>query len=248
MRFQIDYFRQFLRDSAGAISVDYVMLAAGVTAATLLSSGILQEGMRALAGTVDSELKGEAPDSRTSLSYSNGFDNGSQGWTGADISTVAGLGTVLGPIGGSNGEPTVSRDFQFEEGTEEASFEFDLFALDSLDNESGIIYVNGREIGRVTSNHGNATFTAAEGLDPDQVIIRSTVVDNRVQLGGSDRFNDHHSQIRITLGNPGTNVNFGFGSTANQNVGDESFAIDNFTVTSTAPRGGAGTGGEDVSG
>lgn len=236
MRQQIEFIRRFLRGDTGAITVEYVVLAAAVTGVTLLSTDVLQVGMRGLAGTVDSELKGEAPDSNNTVSYHSGFDNGAQGWTGAGAAEVPGLGTVLGPIGGSNGEATVSRDFAFDEGTERAEFEFDLYAMDSLDNESGIIYIDGREVGRLTSDHGNTTFTVADGIDPDRFIVRQTNVDDQIDLGGSDRWTDGHSKIQITVRDPGTNVNFGFGSTANQGTSDESFSIDNFTVTSTAPR------------
>ncbi|SDZ51339.1 Flp pilus assembly protein, pilin Flp [Jannaschia faecimaris] len=236
MRLKAEYLRQFLRDSHGAVTVDYVILAAAVTAVTLASTDVIQNGMRSLAGTVDSELKGEAPGSGHAMTYSDGFDNGSQGWSGTSSANVSGIGNVLGPIGGSNGAPTVSRDFAFEEGTESATFEFDLYAMDSLDNESGIIFVDGQEIGRITSNLGKATFQVADGIDPDAYIIRQTTIDDDVHLGGSSEWRDHHSNIAITVRNPNTNVNVGFGSTANQSTSDESISIDNFTVTTkTAP-------------
>ena len=231
MRPNVKVFVQFLRDNRGAVTVDYVILAAAATMLALASYDVVRGGMQGLAGTVDSELRNEPIEDLVGTTYADGFDNGSGGWAGAFASAVAGIGNVLGPIGGTNGQPRVTRDFYTDPNAQEATFNFDLYAMDSLDNESGIVFIDGVEVGRVTSNLGRSTFSAASNLAERGIIIRSTAIDDYVDLGGSERWRDSLTNLRITVANPSDRITFGFGSTANQEVGDESFAIDNFTAT-----------------
>ncbi|CTQ32029.1 Flp family type IVb pilin [Jannaschia rubra] len=234
MRPNLAILKTFLRDTCGAVTVEYVILAAAVTGMGIASTDVIRNGMGTLAGTVDGELRGTSTDEVVGLSYADSFDNGANGWSGAIASEMEGVGHVLGPIGGSGGQPSVSRTFDIDPNASKATFEFDLLAMDSLDKESGIIYIGGIEVGKVTGDHGTPTFTAAEGL-PDGVIIRATTLDKDVQLGGSDRYNDSITGIQISVAQdkdaPLGQLTFGFGSTANQHTDDESFAIDNFRAT-----------------
>ena len=233
MRLSVDPLARFLRDQRGAATVDYVVLAAAVCAMALASSDVVSAGMRGLAGTVDSELRQEPVEALAGISYTDGFDNGASGWLGASASKIDGLGNVLGPIGGTGatGPARITRDFQIDPNAKQATFDFDLYAMDSLDRESGIIYIDNVEVGRVTSDMGNAVFTAAAGLEKRGITIRATEIDNNVQLGGNASFKDSLSSISITIDKPAERVTFGFGSTADQGTSDESFAIDNFQAT-----------------
>lgn len=231
--------RVFLRDERGAITVDYVVLAAACCAVGLWSTGVIEVGMRALAGTVDSELRGESPNSTTTTTYDNGFDNGSQGWSGVSTGEIAGIGNVLGPIGDSNGQPTVSRDFAIDEDTERSTYSFDLYGMDDLDGDTGTIFVDGQAVGSLTVDNrtGEQTFVAADDLDERGIIIRYTEVDTQVDLGGRTDSPDSLSSFEITVRNdptnPRTNVNIGFGADTTAGTGNEYFAIDNFTATTT---------------
>lgn len=240
MSLQSENVRLFLRDESGAITVDYVVLAAACCAVGLWSTDLIEVGMRALAGTVDSELRGESPDSLTTTTYDNGFDNGSQGWTGATTANISGIGNVLGPIESTGGLPGVNRDFAIDEDTERATFSFDLIGVDDLDGDTGTVFVDGTAVGSVTVNNrtGTQTFTAADDLEERGIVIRFTEVDTRVDLGGRAGSPDSLSSIEVTVRNdptnPRGNVNIGFGSDASAGAGNEFFAIDNFTATTTA--------------
>jgi len=238
MRFQFQYLRQFISDTRGAVTVDYVMLAAAVTGVTLMSTDIIQNGLRSLAGTVDSELKGEAPGSANGLSYANSFDNGSAGWSGAYATNVAGIGNVLGPIENTGGGPGVSRDFEIDPATDRATFSFDLLAMDDFDGDTGTVYVDGEAVGSVTANYGVPTFTAAEGLEDRGIIVRYSEVDSDVHLGGNSSQTDSRSTFEITVRNdpsdPRGTVNIGFGSDATAGAENEFFAIDNFQANGLA--------------
>lgn len=240
MSLQSENVRLFLRDESGAITVDYVVLAAACCAVGLWSTDLIEVGMRALAGTVDSELRGESPDSLTTTTYDNGFDNGSQGWTGATTSDIAGIGNVLGPIESTGGLPGVNRDFAIDENTERSTFSFDLLSIDDFDGDSGTVFVDGTAVGSVTvdNRNGTQTFTAADDLDERGIIVRFTAVDTGVNLGGRAGALDSSATFEITVRNdptnPRDNVNIGFGSDASAGAGNEFFAIDNFTATTTA--------------
>lgn len=235
MRTSVDPLARFFRDQRGAATVDYVVLAAGVFAVAMAANEVISGGMSGLAGTVDSELRREPVEALTGITYTDGFDNGASGWIGAFAATIPGLGNVLGPIAGTGvgGPPRITRDFDIDPKATQATFAFDLYAMDSLDNESGIVYIDGLEVGRMTSDKGNAVFTAADAAELKKrgIIVRATTVDNNVDLGGNPSFKDSLSSISITIDKPKNRVTFGFGSTADQGTGDESFAIDSFQAT-----------------
>lgn len=226
-------FRRFLRAESGAVTVDYVVLAAAVTGMALATSGVLTEGMSVLAANIDNELSGEPVDAAPGLTYADGFDNGSMGWGDASATEIRGLSYVLGPIAGSQGVESVTRNFKIDPDAKVATFDFDILALDSLDNESGIVFIDGHEVGRVTSQHGLTTFTAASNLAVG-ISITGNIVDNSVDLGGMSTnadWRDSRTNIKISVASPKQIIKFGFGSTANQPVSDESFALDNFKAT-----------------
>ena len=238
MRLEIEYIRQFLRDSRGAISVDYVVLAGAVCVATIISSDIIKAGMRSLAGTVESELSGEAPGSANGLSYDTGFDNGSDGWAGAVATDIDGIGNVLGPIENTGGQNGVSRDFQIDPNATHATFSFDLLSMDGLDNDTATIFVGGRSIGTVKTDRGVPVFTAASDLAERKIIVKYNDIDTNIALGGDPSKNDARSRFEIAIKNdpndPLGTVNVGFGSDATAGAHDEYFAVDNFRATGLA--------------
>ncbi len=233
--FRRTHVTRFLRDESAAVTVEYVVLAAAVTGMALLSSDVIYRGLGALAGTVDGELQGESTTRTGALSYDDGFENGAAGWAGAAASAVRGFGNILGPITGSGGAASVTREFEFAEGTPEATFSFDLLAMDSLDGESGIVYIDGQEVGRMTTDFTTGTvFTPADGIAARGISFQTRLEDDRVDLGGTSaerRFVDSRAKILVTVANPASKVTFGFGSTANHGAHDESFGIDNFRAT-----------------
>lgn len=230
--------RRFLRSQSGAVTVEYVVLAAAITGVALASSDVINNGLGSLSGTIEDELSGEPVGTHSGpLTYDDGFDNGSAGWSGATVAEIRGVGKVLGPIPGSGGTQAITRDFQIDPGAGAATFSFDVLALDSLDNESGIIFIDGREVGRVTSTHGRTTFTPGAGL-PIGTTIEAQIIDNDTDLGGISNnagWRDSRTKVTVSVAKnaekPVDKITFGFGSNANQGVDDESFAIDNFKAT-----------------
>lgn len=233
MSLTLDDLKFFLADQRGAITVDYVVLTAAATGVALASTDLVIDGLQSLADTVTEEMSGEAVnDPSEGLTYADGFDNGASGWIGAIASDIYGIGNVLGPIEGSGGVETVSKTFEMMAGLTHSTMTFDVLAMDSLDNESGIIYVGGQEVGRITKNGTSTVFTPT---DVPGITISADIVDQGTQLGGNtgsqDWWTDSRTTISITVDEPDELLSIGFGSTADQGVNDEFFALDNFTVT-----------------
>ena len=225
----------FLRDEAGAVTVEYVVLAAAITGMAIATSDILDRGLDAVGSTVDTELRGDPVGGPAGMGYDDGFDHGAAGWSGAAAANVRGFGNVLGPIAGSGGAQSVSKEFDIEPGAKAATFKFDLIAGDSLDGESGIVFIDGREVGRMTTNyHDGTTFTPAADLAARGITFEAKMLHDRNDMGGETSRSDwvdSRASISITVANPAERVRFGFGSNADQGVGDEFFAIDNFQAS-----------------
>lgn len=252
MRFQFEPVRSFFRDNRGAITVDYVVLAAACCAVGIWSTDLIKIGMRSLAGTVSSELRGDSAETDTATIYDNRFDNGSQGWTGATTRDLKGeVGIALGPIGNTRGLPGVSRDFSVAPDAARSTFGFDLYSIDDLDGDTGTIFVDNTAVGTVTVDNksGVQTFRAADDLEERGIIVRFTEVDSGINLAGRSTTPDSSAKIEITVRNdqndPRSNINIGFGSDAT-GAGQAFFAIDNFQATTTARAPSPGTAAADT--
>lgn len=241
---------RFLCDETGAVTVEYVALAAAVTGVGMAASDTLRGGLGYLGTIVASELSGETAGEGAVL-YDDAFANGAAGWTDAfgaalPVSDVFGIGTVLGPIVGTpDGQASVQRTFDLGEDVESATISFDLYALDRLEDESGLIYVDGRLVGDLTASAAGLRFEAVEQAG---VTVEFDVLDEGVELGGSlvgrpDSLDDRVA-VRVTVTDPSETLTFGFGSTADGGPDDESFAIDDFALRTSpkaAPPESAGT-------
>ncbi|MGB3471944.1 MAG: hypothetical protein WBA51_14080 [Erythrobacter sp.] len=242
-------FRKFVSDAGGAVTVDYVVLTAAAAAVALASTDVVLGGLSALAGNVTTELTGEQTDSGgQGLQYADGFDNGADGWIGAEANEIAGIGHVLGPITGSGGQVSVSKQFQLNAGIAEATMSFDVLAMDSIDTgEYGHLFMNGVEIGKIASD---GTFQAIGDHAALGLTVGYEIKEQNVQLGGNlgseAWWKDSKTSFNIKMANPDEYVTFGFGSSTNQNADDESFAIDNFKMNGlkdpNAQTGGSPTG------
>lgn len=231
-----DHIRSFAHGEKGALTVEYAMLALLATIIGVLSFDKVSFGMQSLSHTVDEELRGQNPDAFVGMTYSNSFDNGAEGWSGATAwEDQNGQGWVLGPIGNTGGG-TVNRDFAIDEEAGKATFSFDLLAMDDFDGDTGTIYINEVAIGSVMVQDGIQTFTAAGDLEDRGITVRFTEIDQAIQLGGGGEL-DARSNIEIYVDNPDETVNVGFGSDASAGVNNEFFAIDNFHATGLADSG-----------
>jgi Flp pilus assembly pilin Flp len=229
---------QFQSEETGAVSVDWVVLCAVVTAVTLAMFDEVGSALGWHSDGITEELtNSEIVRAGSDNSIGFEFQDGQMGrWSGATVTDIPGFGDALGPIGGSGGYPTVGHDFIMSADVDTSYITFDLYALDSLDDEAGVIYINGEEIGRLVVGHNGVEYIAK---DTDMVASVADVVAENVEIGGyrdsevegKDYWKDDIVTISIAINDPGDALSFGFGSTANQDTTDEAFAIDNFNIS-----------------
>ena len=232
---------RFIKSEDGAITVDWVVLTFGVTITGLAMMGTIGPSLGRMAVSVVDALEatvGSIYEGSTIVAYRSNYDfaGDTSAWTGASSTYVDGFGEVLGPIAGSGGLESVTTSFDIGAESESATLTFDLLAFDSLDGEDAVLYIDGVEVGRMTSDQGYLTWTTG---DVEGISLSATTLSEGEHLGGMQNdtsqnwWRDAASRITITVDDPGATLDFGFGSTANQDVSDESWAIDNFIIEST---------------
>lgn len=221
----------FLKNEAGAVTVDWTVMTASVVGLGLATAGVVSSGMQDLSGDIGTQLGTGMISDRfgqsriASMDFSNG-DTG--GWIGGTImAPIESLGEmlVLGP-----GE-SAGITLDVPEGSELATLTFDLIGGDSLDNEVMTITTNGQTVTLARGLHnGTMTFLTP---DVEGVTVSTQVISEGTNLGGASPTNwrDSVTQVTITVADPGTELALGMTSGANQHIGDEFFGVDNIEVT-----------------
>ncbi|MFV1874263.1 hypothetical protein [Nioella sp.] len=227
--------KKFIFSESGAVTTDYVVLSAGVVGVGIAVLNSTSTGIENLASDIDATLRGNIVNSSFARqSYFDDFENGAGFWFGGvtDASEAA-YGGLLGPYGGSSGAEIVTRTYDLMSGYDAAVIEFDLHAIDSWDNEEFIMFVDGNPI----SSHSFAwqsdgvtdSWTTSDG----NYNISIEPAGDRGHIGYSSDWVDQSFTVRVEVTDPGPSMSVGFGSTLNQGVADESWAVDNVAVTST---------------
>lgn len=191
-------------------------------------------------GSGDDTLVGDSGDSAPdtgALVYEDDFDNGADGWSPASTDdTDPFYGSVLGRITGtaSSTDIEVEKTLTLDPTYNDAVIEFDFHRIDSWDSEEFQIYANGQEIfsevfQHATSNPGAANVITVGGVTYTVTLTPITALSNDAYSA----WNDQSFRVRIEVENAPETLDIGFGSTLNQAVTDESYAIDNFVVVST---------------
>lgn len=227
--------KEFILSESGAVTTDYVVLTSGVVGVGISVLNSTSAGVENLADDIDAALRGDIVHSSFARqSYFDDFETGAGFWFGGvwDESDAA-YGGLLGPYGGSDGAEVVTRTYDLMSGYDHAVIEFDLHALDSWDNEQFILFVDGNPIsshrfawqsdgvtGSWTTSDGNYSVTIEPSGD-------------RANIGYNPDWVDQSFNVRVEVTDPGPSMTVGFGSTLNQDVYDESWAVDNVAVTST---------------
>ncbi len=161
-------------------------------------------------------LNKEANTSRSRILSSENFEEGSaKGWSNTKVSqTNTELGSFLGRMGGTKGNEGVFKtyDFGLQNAGQVVDINFDMYEIDSWDNEEFRVFINGEQ-------------ELAEKLHVGE--ITGTKTSSNV----FNKYNDeiHHYTLQATLDDKGQ-VRLGFGSTLNQNIDDESWGIDNVVI------------------
>ncbi len=222
---------QFARAEDGAVAVDWVVLSAAIVGLGTASTLAVGVGLETLSTDISAELagveiEGEFANALEEFGFATlDFSGDAGGWTGGDLVSLGDLGDVYQIAAGDTAELSVD----LPSGTDTAVVEFDLFGLDTLNNEPATISVNGQSVGAVTVNQGFATYTDLSGATTSWEVAQGS---QGTDLTGNGH-GDASQTIRITVEDPGTSLDVEVHSGAHADVSNESFAIDNFTVSAS---------------
>jgi hypothetical protein len=221
--------RQFVEGEDGAVTVDWVMITAGVVGVAIATAAVVSGGVEALSSETAGTLSGTTI--RTSFAQvgallSNDFSNGVGDWVGGTLANVPGFGEVLqlGP-----GE-LAQLSFAVPPGSTSATITFDLLGVDDLSGEAATIFINGQPVALYADNHGNIT-TSDFGVPGVTVAVNQLYTNDPV--GAGSHGNDSRATYTITVQNPGDTVTFGVGSGTGQPISEEFYAIDDVSVTAS---------------
>lgn len=219
----------FWEDEYGAVTVDWVVLTAGLVVLSAGALSVISGGVERLSGNVSDTLAGVQITDRfntlTSI-LSNSFSDGLGGWAGATQATLAGFGGVLliGP--GQTAQNTVD----LPDGTTTATVSFDIIGGDDLSGEPAIIMINGEPVALYADNHGNITTEDTSGAGIEVAVDQHYVNDPE---GAGDHGHDSRATYTITVTDPGDSLTLGVASTTGQPTSEEFYAIDDVTVTAS---------------
>ncbi len=226
--------RTFIKDDSGAVTVDWVVLTGATVGLGLATMGVVSGGIENLSTDVSNQMRNQEVGGlfsnwgAASILASADFTNGDMGgWVGGQVmAPIEALGEmlVLGP-----GQST-SLSLEVPEGAETATLSFDLIGGDSLDNEVATITTNGTTVTLARGLHnGTMTFTTP---DVEGVTVNTEVIQSGTNIGGNgpSSWRDSVTRVSVTVDDPGTDLELGMTSGANQHIGDEFFGIDNVEV------------------
>ncbi len=227
--------KQFILSESGAVTTDYVVLSAGVVGVGISVLNSTSAGVENLADDIDAALRGDIVSaSFARQSYFDDFENGPGFWFGGiSDDTDAAYGGLLGPYGGSNGAEVVTRTYDLMSGYDHAVIEFDLHALDSWDNEEFILFVDGNPVSSHNFAWQSDGVTGSWATSDGNYNVTIEPSGDRGHIGYNTDWVDQSFSVRVEVTDPGPSMSVGFGSTLNQDVIDESWAVDNVAVTST---------------
>jgi Flp pilus assembly pilin Flp len=221
--------RNFINDETGAVTVDWVVLTAGIVGVAIGVAAVVSGGVEDLAGDTGDALSGF--DGWTSFStattlFSNDFSAGLGGFIGGSVQNVLGFGEVLqlGP-----GEATTAT-FDVPEGATSATVSFDMLGLDDLSGEGASILINGQEVAFYADDHGNIT---TQDMGVTGVSVSVNQVYSNDPVGSGSHGNDSRATYTITVANPGETVTFGVASQTGQPISEEFYAIDDVSFSAS---------------
>ncbi|WGH80444.1 hypothetical protein [Jannaschia ovalis] len=227
--------RRFIEDEAGAVTVDWTVLTAGLVGLGLATMSVVSRGVQDASSDIDASLRGiQIVTAFDTVLGAFDFSNGSRGdWVGGDIVNIPGFGEVLALSGDSAAAElalTVGQEHAY------AEIEFDMIMGDSWDGEAGAITINGETVVLGSQNHlvSGADVQTFDGPEGSTVsILRENVTSGTGSPGWTSQ-QDYTYRVRITQANDGSPIQLGAATTLQQGATDEFFGIDNVEVRGVA--------------
>jgi hypothetical protein len=222
-------FGQFLASENGAVTVDWVMISAGIVGLGLATTAMVSSGVEDLSSETGNTLSGisiRTTFARVGSLLSTDFSGGIGEWIGGTVANIPGFGEVLQLGPGELAQLSVA----VPPGASSATITFDMLGIDDLSGEAATIFINGQPVALYADNHGNITTTDL-GVSGVTVSVAQQYTNNHV--GGGSHGADSRATYTITVSNPGDTLTFGVGSGTGQPISEEFFAIDDVNITTS---------------
>jgi hypothetical protein len=220
-------FKDFLQSESGAITVDWVVLTAGITGMAIATVAVVSGGVENLAGDTSSQLSGFSIQTAFAVSQSllsTDFSEGIGAWVGGTVASLTGFGDVLQLGPGELAQMTLA----VPAGAQTATISFDMLGIDDLSGEPATVFINGQPVAIYSDNHGNIT-TSEMGVPGVTVEVSQQYTNDPV--GAGSHGNDSRATYTITVENPGETLTFGVASGTGQPISEEFYAIDDVTIS-----------------
>lgn len=218
--------RCFLSDEGGAVSVDWVVLSAGLVALGIATIAVVSGGVESLSQETSDELSGISVGTVFSAAaslLSTDFSDGIGEWVGGTVANLAGFGEVL-QIGPNE---TAQIDLAVPAGARSATITFDMLGIDDLSGEAATVYINGQAVALYADNHGNIT---TDDLGVSGISVEVNQQYSNDPVGAGSHGHDSRATYSITVDDPGETLTLGVESGTGQPVSEEFYAIDDVSI------------------
>lgn len=238
-------YKSFCIEETGAVTVDWTLLTAAVVGLGMAGSAVVIMGADDISHDIAIQTSGQSvlvafSNTYQNVSYSDDFEDGQAlGWNVTQTNnTEASLGGILGRFGGTGGAQMVHKTWDLDPNAGFAVIEFDLHAIDTWDLEAMSIFLNDALASQRTFSTHDGDLERQQIIDSSQANVSITYgphssAENGYSVRGDVVSHDETVSVRIEVSDPGSSLKLGFGSTLDQSLNDESWAIDNMRVTST---------------
>ncbi|MDP0588048.1 MAG: tandem-95 repeat protein [Candidatus Endonucleobacter bathymodioli] len=190
--------------------------------------------------TVDAVVDAPVVEFDQNLAFAtDNFEAGANGWnssTGA--SGIFGTGDMLGPIGSE----TISKDYAIPEGLDDVVINFTVHEINTWDNESFTVLINGEEYTSVLLAHaeseekdvGTVVLVDSSGSVVGKVVHGSDgIVSGLGQRGNQEWSQSHEFTINVPIPDGYDTLTLGFKANLDSPVGDESWGLDNVILAAS---------------
>ncbi|MDG4647713.1 hypothetical protein P6F26_04600 [Roseibacterium sp. SDUM158017] len=236
----------YLRSESGAATSDWVVMSSATVGIGLAVMFVMTPGVERASGEI-AETVGAIMTAADAVLARHGFDDGMGPWSGGEIMDVPGFGNMLVLDRNDNrGAIGASARLSIDPDAPYAVVEFDMAFIDSWDNETAQVYLNGEAVAVGTFTHLDHPRFDTGNLPPqmrDLGVVAidfgepSTVEGGYFRPGQGSRFVDHVQPVRIVVETNGASeLDLGFGTNLNSGYRDESLGIDNIVVSSAQSR------------
>lgn len=218
--------RRFLADDAGAVTVDWVLLTAGMVGLGLATMAVVTGGIESLSGETSDQLSGTAIQTRFAASaslLSTDFSGGIGEWVGGTVANLVGFGEVLRIGPGEVAQMSMS----VPPGASSATITFDMLGIDDLSGDPATVYINGEAVALYADNHGSISTT---DLGVTGVTVDVSQQYSNDPVGAGSHGHDSRATYTITVQDPGETLTFGVGSSSAQPISEEFYAIDDVDI------------------